>query len=130
MQGRAGTLIASGKAEPMAVSKQPNDRSPLPKPLPPPVAGPGASTSGTPVNPFSRAVHPKHLYPVHFDLLMRHLYQQGLVPERWLVVAADESRLDEFGMDVDFTLTEHGSDKLHRCRVEVQQGKLQRISFS
>ncbi len=113
----------------MAAPQQPNERSPLPKPLPPPPTGPGAATSGTPVNPFSRAVHPKHLYPVHFDLLMRHIYQQGLVPERWLVVSADETRLDDRGMDVDFTLTEHGTDSLHRCKVEVQDGKLRRIQF-
>jgi hypothetical protein len=94
---------------------------------PEPVAGPGAATKGKPVNPLSRAVNPKEQYPLHFDLLMRDLYKQGMVPEQWKVIAADEVRLDENGMDVEFTLHEPKVNRVWRRRVEVQHGKLLRI---
>jgi hypothetical protein len=84
----------------------------------------GAATAGTPVNPASRAVNPKEQYPLHYDLLMRDLYSLGLVPEQWKVVAADEVRLDESGMDVEFALVESKQDLVRRRRVNVQHGKL------
>jgi hypothetical protein len=79
------------------------------------------------VNPFSRAVNPRQQYPLHFDLLMRDIFSLGLVPEKWQVVAADEVRLDENGMDVEFTLVEQGTNLVRRRRVEVQHGSLRRI---
>ena len=88
---------------------------------------PGAAHPGTPGNPFSRAVNPRLPYPLHFDLLMRELYALGLVPEQWQIAAADEVRLDESGMDVEFTLVEPKSNLVRRCRVDVQEGKLRRI---
>jgi hypothetical protein len=94
----------------------------------PPASGPGAATPGTPVNPFSRAVHPRLQYPRHFDFLMRDLYDQGMVPEQWQVVTADEVRLDENGMDIEFTLLEPAVNRLWRRRVCVEGGKLVRIS--
>ena len=33
----------------------------------------GAQHPGTPVNPFSRAVHPREQYPLHYHFLMRNL---------------------------------------------------------
>jgi hypothetical protein len=94
------------------------------------VSGRGAATEGTPVNPVSRAVHPREQYPLHFDLLMRDLFSLGITPEEWQVIAAEEVRLDEDGMDVDFTLVHASSNQVRRRRVEVQQGKLLRIQDS
>jgi hypothetical protein len=92
------------------------------------VRAPGAQDPGIPVNPFSRAVNPKLQYPLHFDLLMHELYQRGLVPEHWHIAAAEEVRLDEGGMDVEFVLVEHRGDIMRRVRVDVQEGRLQRIT--
>ncbi len=94
------------------------------QPQPQSEAAPGSAAPGEPVNPFSRAVNPRLQYPLHFDLLMRDLFARGLVPEHWQVVAADEVRLDETGMDVEFTLLEVGTERLWRRRVDVQHGKL------
>jgi hypothetical protein len=89
-----------------------------------PPAAPGAADPGVPVNPLSRAVNPRQQYPLHFDLLMRDLFAHGFEPERIQIVAADEVRLDEAGMDVEFTLMEHGSERMRRMRVDVKHGKL------
>jgi hypothetical protein len=99
-------------------------------PVSAPPAAPGAATTGTPVNSFSRAVSPRLQYPMHFDFLMKEFFSQGLVPEKWLVIAAEEARLDEDGMDVIFTLSEHDSNSVRRCRIDVQRGKLVRISHT
>lgn len=93
-----------------------------------PPAAPGAANPGTPVNPFSRAVNPREQYPRHFDFLMKDLYERGMVPEQWKVLAADEVRLDEGGMDIEFTLVEHQGDTVRRVRVDVQEGRLLRIT--
>lgn len=61
-----------------------------------------------PVNAFSNAVDPRKLYPAHFDHLMRNLYHSGQQPERWRVLDAAEVRLDEDGIEVEFTLVQHG----------------------
>ena len=58
-----------------------------------------------PVNAFSDAVDPRRLYPAHFDL-MRNLYHSGQQPERWRMLDAAEVRLDEDGMEVEFTLVQ------------------------
>lgn len=87
----------------------------------------GAATQGTPVNPLSRAVHPREQYPLHFDLLMRDIFYLGIPPEEWQVIAAEEVRLDEDGMDVDFTLVHAATNMVRRRRVCVQQGRLLRI---
>ncbi len=79
---------------------------------------------GVPVNPFSHAVLPSEQYPLHFDLLMRDLYHRGLVPEDFQIIAADEVRLDEDGMDVEFTLLRRGTDLVLRRRVDVRHGRL------
>jgi hypothetical protein len=95
-------------------------------PAPPPARN--AQDPGEPVNVFSRAVDPRKQYPLHFDLLMRELYERGLVPEEWQVAVADEVRLDEDGMDIEFTLIEPKADLMRRIRVDVQQGKLLRVT--
>jgi hypothetical protein len=87
----------------------------------------GAATQGTPVNPLSRAVHPREQYPLHFDLLMRDIFHLGRAPEEWQVIAAEEVRLDEDGMDVDFTIIHVSTNQIRRRRVCVQQGRLVRI---
>ncbi len=79
---------------------------------------------GLPVNPLSRAVLPKEQYPLHFDMLMRDLYQRGLAPEDFQVIAADEVRLDEDGMDVEFTMLRRGTDAVQRRRVDVRHGRM------
>jgi hypothetical protein len=97
----------------------------------PPAAPPStahAADPGVPVNRSSRAVNPRKQYPMHFDLLMRDLYQRGEVPEHWQIIAAEEVRLDETNMDVAFTLVDNRTNSVRRRCVEVQRGKLLRIS--
>jgi hypothetical protein len=95
---------------------------PIPKALDPTPA------VGHPVNPISQAVLPKEQYPLHFDLLMRDLFRRGLVPEDFHIIAADEVRLDEDGMDVEFTMLRRGTDLVLRRRVDVRHGRLITIS--
>ncbi|MBA3936199.1 MAG: hypothetical protein H0X38_01970 [Planctomycetes bacterium] len=97
-------------------------------PPPPPADRPVTPLPGRAVNPLSRAVHPREQYPRHFDFLMRDLFQRGEQPEQWQVISADESRLDEDGMDIDFTLLRTGTDEVHRRRVVVRQAKLVAIT--
>jgi hypothetical protein len=87
----------------------------------------GAASHGVPVNPLSRAVQPKDQYPLHFDLLMRDIFSCGIPPEEWQVIAAEEVRLDEEAMDVEFTLLKPSTNQVRRRRVEVRQGYLLRI---
>ena len=94
---------------------------------PPPPVPDHAPPHGTPVNPFSRAVQPREQFPLHFDLLMRDLFKRGDTPEDWQVIAADEARLDEDGMDVEFTLLRAGTNQVWRRRVDVKHGKLVEI---
>jgi hypothetical protein len=96
---------------------------PLAQPLPPPPID-ATPAAGQPVNPVSRAVLPKEQFPLHFDLLMRDLWSRGLSPEDYQIIAADEVRLDEDGMDVEFTLLRSGTDMVLRRRVDVRHGRL------
>jgi hypothetical protein len=91
---------------------------PLPQPEDPTPA------AGHPVNPVSRAVLPKEQFPLHFDLLMRDLWTRGMSPEDFQIIAADEVRLDEDGMDVEFTLLRIGTDAVFRRRVDVRHGRM------
>ncbi len=79
------------------------------------------------VNAFSNLVDPRKLYPTHFDGLMRDLFQRGQQPERWRVLDASETRLDEDGQEVEFTLVQYGTDLVWRCRILVSHGTLVRI---
>jgi hypothetical protein len=79
---------------------------------------------GHAVNPLSRAVLPKEQFPLHFDLLMRDLWSRGMSPEDFQVIAADEVRLDEDGMDVEFTMLRTGTDLVYRRRVDIRHGRL------
>jgi hypothetical protein len=88
----------------------------------------GAADPGVPVNHSSRAVNPRKQYPLHFDLLMRDLYQRGDIPEHWQIIAAEEIRLDETNMDVEFTVVDNRTNAVVRRCVQVQAGKLLRIS--
>jgi hypothetical protein len=83
---------------------------------------------GTQVNPSSQAVQPRLQFPLHFDLLMRELFIQGDAPDHWQVIAGDEVRLDEGGMDVEFTMLHISTNQVSRRRVNVQQGKLVSIT--
>lgn len=96
-------------------------------PEPPPVA-PGASNAGVPVNTSSRAVNPRKQYPLHFDLLMRDALARGEVPESWQIIAAEEIRLDDMNMDVQFTMLDAKTNAVTRRCIEVQAGRLSRIS--
>jgi hypothetical protein len=89
----------------------------------------GAQNQGSAVNVFSRAVNPRTQYPLHFDFLMRDMYDRGFVPEEWQIIAADEIHLDEAGMEIEFTLVQKEQNILHRIRVDVQAGKLHRIAW-
>jgi hypothetical protein len=86
-----------------------------------------AADPGVPVNQSSRAVNPRKQYPMHFDLLMRDLYERKEVPEHWQVVAAEEVRLDETNMDVEFTIVDNRTNAVVRRCVQVQAGKLSKI---
>jgi hypothetical protein len=55
---------------------------------------------------------------------MRDLFAAGQQPENWRVLDATETRLDEHGMEIDFTLIEHGTDRVWRRRVLVAAGRL------
>ena len=79
-----------------------------------------------PVNACSSAVDPRRLYPAHFDL-MRNLYHSGQQPERWRMLDAAEVRLDEDGMEVEFTLVQHGTDRCGTAASWSAPGQLVRI---
>jgi len=105
---------------------QPNvsqSQAPAPAQPLPPLDDP-TPAAGNQVNPLSRAVLPKEQYPLHYDLLMRDLWNRGMTPEAFQIIAADEVRLDEDGMDVEFTLLCSGTDKVFRRRVDVRHGRL------
>lgn len=103
-------------------------RNSQPKGPPPaePIAQPEDPTPavGHAVNPLSRAVLPKEQFPLHFDLLMRDMWSRGVSPEDFQVIAGDEVRLDEDGMDVEFTVLRTGTDQVFRRRVDVRHGRL------
>ena len=94
----------------------------------PPAEIAGAGSAGEPVNDYSRAVQTREQFPLHFDLLMRDLFARGEAPEDWQVLSADEVRIDEDGMEVEFTLLKTGTDLLWRRRVDVQLGQLRAIT--
>jgi hypothetical protein len=83
-----------------------------------------------PVNAYSNAIDPRKLYPHHFEYLMRDLYAAGHQPERWRVLDGTETRLDEDGMEIEFTLIQHGTDLVWRRRVLVCAGKLVAIQLA
>lgn len=87
---------------------------------------PNAHQSGR-VNAFSSISDPRKLYPLHFDALMRDLFQQGQQPEQWRCLDAHETRLDEDGCEVEFTLIQHGTDLVWRRRVLVACGQVLRV---
>jgi hypothetical protein len=78
----------------------------------------------TPVNAYSNAIDPRRMYPIHFDHLMRDLFAAGQQPDHWRVLDATETRLDEHGMEIDFTLIEHATERVWRRRVLVDCGRL------
>ena len=78
----------------------------------------------TPVNAYSNAIDPRRLYPIHFDHLMRDLLAAGQQPNNWRVLDATETRLDENGMEIDFTLIEQGTARIWRRRVLLAAGRL------
>jgi hypothetical protein len=88
---------------------------------------PAIEKAKTPVNPFSNAVDPSKLYPLHLELLMRDLHTIGEVPEKWRVLDATETRLDEHGMEIEFTLVRKGTDLVWRRSVLISGGRLVRI---
>lgn len=81
-----------------------------------------------PVNAYSNAIDPRKLYPHHFDHLMRNLFAMGEMPEQWRVLDATETRLDEHGMEIEFTIVRQGVDVVWRQRVLVSAGKLLAIT--
>lgn len=103
-------------------------RNSQPQPRPPaepiPQVEDATPAVGLPVNPLSRAVLPKEQFPLHFDMLMRDLWTRGHSPEDFQIIAADEVRLDEDGMDVEFTMLRLGTDAVLRRRVDVRHGRL------
>ncbi len=80
--------------------------------------------AATPVNSLSNAIDPRKKFPLHVEHLMRHLENSGQQPQQWLVLDAHELRLDENGMEVEFTLVQHGTNCIWRRRVLVGTGRL------
>ncbi|MEK7411949.1 MAG: hypothetical protein AAB263_01385 [Planctomycetota bacterium] len=84
-----------------------------------------------PVNAFSSMVDPRRLFPMHFDALMRDMYSQGQQPERWRVLDAVETQLDQHGQEVEFTLVQYNAQRseelIWRRRVLASHGKVVRI---
>lgn len=78
----------------------------------------------TPVNAFSNAIDPRKMYPAHFDHLMRSLFTSGETPEMWRILDATETRLDEHGMEIEFTMIRHGTDLVWRRSVLINAGRL------
>jgi hypothetical protein len=103
---------------------QPASAQPAASPRQP---APAVEKLKTPVNPLSNAVDPSKLYPLHLDLLMHDLHAIDEVPEMWRVLDATETRLDEHGMEIEFTLVRHGTDLVWRRSVLVSGGRLVRI---
>jgi hypothetical protein len=97
-------------------------------PLTPSSVPPHAAHAGTPVNPASRAVNPRLQYPRHVELLLLDLATHGQRPEEWQIIAADEVRFTDHRLDVEFTLVRTGTNAVLRRRVEVDHGRLLRIS--
>ncbi len=80
--------------------------------------------SGEAVNDFSRAVVPCEQFELHHGYLVRDMNQRGINPADWEIVSGEEVRLDEQGMDVEFTMMRRGSDTIWRRRVNIQGGRL------
>ncbi len=116
---------AKGK-QPIPQRQQPAPQS-APQPVPQPAAQPVAPQAGVPVNAYSNASDPRKLFPLHFDYLMRDIFTAGDAPETWRVLDATETRLDEHGMEVEFTLIRNGTDMVWRRRVLMNAGRLVRI---
>lgn len=108
------------RSSPKAPTSSPATAQPIPTPQPQDVT----PAAGNAVNPLSRAVLPKEQFPLHYDFLMRDLWSHGHSPEQYQVIAGDEVRLDEDGMDVEFTLVNKSTDQVHRRRVDVRHGRL------
>lgn len=75
----------------------------------------------------TRVLNPRQQYPRHFDHLMRDLYAAGLEPEKWQVIGAEEVRLDEVRMDIEFTLLEQGTDTVRVRCVEMEGARLLQV---
>ncbi len=101
-------------------------QQPAVKPVPQAVTKPILKV-GVPVNAYSNAIDPRKLFPSHYDYLMRDIFTTGETPEIWRVLDATETRLDENGMEVEFTLIRHGTDMVWRRRVLLNAGRLIRI---
>jgi len=86
-------------------------------------AGPPPAV-GQAVNALSNAANPRSQYPAHVNFLMRDLYDRGLIPEEWQIVAADEVHLDEDGMTVEFTVLQRQENLMHRIAIDVAGAKL------
>jgi len=59
---------------------------------------------------------------------MRTLFESGETPEMWRVLDASETRLDEYGMEVEFTLVRHGTDLVWRRAVLIKNGRLMKVT--
>jgi hypothetical protein len=104
---------------------QPQTPTPAPaQPLPAPEPRDVTPAAGNAVNPLSRAVLPKEQFPLHYDHLMRDLWAHGHSPEEFQIIAGDEVRLDEDGMDVEFTFVHKPTDQVFRRRVDIRHGRL------
>lgn len=86
--------------------------APIRTPLPEPPAAPSAPDPG-------------RQFPVHLSFLESHLVSHGEDPALWRITAAEETRLDEQGMEVLFTLARRppGRGGMQR-RVLVASGEL------
>lgn len=93
-----------------------------------PIAEASQPAEPQPVNAFSNIVDPRKLYPLHFDALMHDLFSCGEQPESWRVLDASETRLDEEGQEIEFTLVKHQTDVVWRRRILAAHGRVVRVT--
>ena len=87
-------------------------------PAPEPVVEPAASDAA-------------RLYPVHVSFLDSNLVAHGEDPSQWRIAQAVETRLDEQGMEVLFTLSQrHPGRGTIRRRILVASGELVGVTVS
>jgi hypothetical protein len=114
-------------AEPLEVDMAIPPRNPQSQERGKPALSPRTKAPASSADLPTRMVNPRQQYPKHFDHLMRDLYAAGLEPERWQVIGAEEIRLDEVRMDIEFTLMEQGTDNVRIRCVEMERGVLLRV---
>lgn len=67
-------------------------------------------------NPVLKSADPRRTFPGHVISLTQHLVAAGEDPKQWHIMEAAETRLDEEGMEVRFTLIRRYPAQQMMCR--------------